>query len=247
MDSLSIHVDRRELRHALTGPAGLQRAGQPGRRRRHPPDDRQVAPAGSRSSATSPTSTSWSSAWTRSSRSPCPSTSRARPRPCSPMGGLVDPAVDTITVRTTPAATCRAPSPTTSRTWQVGDVIRVGELDHARRRRAVDDPEMAIVTALAAAGRERSRSPRRARRAEGEEADGGRGDAALGRGRQHVRVTLAEPEPWRCAGRLPASAGRRHRPARHRPGQPGRGVRRLAPQRRRRGGRASWRGATVGG
>jgi large subunit ribosomal protein L25 len=87
-------------------------------------------------------------------------------------GGLVDPAVDTITVRTTPQNVPGAFTYDVSE-MQVGDVVRAGELTMPEGVELVDDPEMAIVTALAAQV-ERIEEPE-----EGEEvAEGEEGEAA---------------------------------------------------------------------
>jgi large subunit ribosomal protein L25 len=63
-------------------------------------------------------------------------------------GGLVDPAVDTITVRTTPGNVPGSFSYDIS-DLQIGDVVRAGELTIPEGVELVDDPEMAIITALA--------------------------------------------------------------------------------------------------
>jgi large subunit ribosomal protein L25 len=85
-------------------------------------------------------------------------------------GGLVDPAVDTITVRTKPNT---VPG---SFTWDitdmaVGDVVRAGELTMPPGVELADDPEMAIVTALSAQAEEPT---------EGEAEEGAEGEAAEG-------------------------------------------------------------------
>jgi large subunit ribosomal protein L25 len=64
-------------------------------------------------------------------------------------GGLVDPAVDTITVRTKPG---NVPGAFTYDVTdlEIGDVVRAGELTMPNEVELVDDPETVIVTALAA-------------------------------------------------------------------------------------------------
>ena len=89
-------------------------------------------------------------------------------------GGLVDPAVDTITVRTTPRNVPGAFIYDVS-AMAVGDVVRAGELTMPDGVELVDDPEMAIVTALAAQV-ERVEEPE-----EGDRGRGGRGGRSLGR------------------------------------------------------------------
>jgi large subunit ribosomal protein L25 len=81
--------------------------------------------------------------------------------------GLVDPAVDSITVRTTPRNVPGGFTYDVSE-LQIGDVIRAGQLPMPEGVVLVDDPEMAIVTALAAAAEE---VPEVEEAEEGEEAE----------------------------------------------------------------------------
>ena len=148
MASLSISVDRRELRHALTGPAGanalvtldvdgvthptivksLQRD----------PIKRNVSHIDFivvRLDEVIEISVAFHL--------------EGEPKAVLAEGGLVDPAVDTITVRTTPRNVPGAFVYDVSE-MAVGDVIRAGELTMPEGVELVDDPDMAIVTALAA-------------------------------------------------------------------------------------------------
>ena len=85
-------------------------------------------------------------------------------------GGLVDP-VDTITVRTTPQNVPGAFVYDISE-MQVGDVVRAGELAIPEGVELVDDPEMAIVTALAAQVEKVEEPEEGEEAAEGEAAEG---------------------------------------------------------------------------
>jgi large subunit ribosomal protein L25 len=80
-------------------------------------------------------------------------------------GGLVDPAVDTIRVRTRPNTVPNELSIDVSG-LAIGDVIRLSELAVPAGVELVDDPEMPIVTALAQAAEEEPEVP------EGEEVEG---------------------------------------------------------------------------
>jgi len=86
-------------------------------------------------------------------------------------GGLVDPAVDTITVRTTPQNVPGAFVYDIS-DLQVGDVVRAGQLTMPEGVELVDDPEMAIVTALAVQAEQVEEPEEGEEAAEGEAAEG---------------------------------------------------------------------------
>ena len=142
-------------------------------------------------------------------------------------GGLVDPAVDTITVRTTPQNVPGAFIYDIS-DLQVGDVVRASKLTMPEGVELVDDPEMAIVTRSPHRSR-RSRSRKRARR---------RPRARPPRAPRRLRLPRphrprATPRPSDRAARDPG------RPPGDGPGQPGPGVLPVPPQRRRRGGRGA--------
>jgi len=86
-------------------------------------------------------------------------------------GGLVDPAVDTITVRTTPGNVPGSFSFDVS-DLEIGAVVRAGELTMPDGVELVDDPDMTIITALA--GRvEAEPEPTEAEGDEGETGDEG--------------------------------------------------------------------------
>jgi large subunit ribosomal protein L25 len=148
MDSLSIAVDRRELRHALTGPAGvnalinLQIDGTT-----HPTivKSLQRDPLKRNVAHVDFVVVSLDEVIEISVAFHLEGEAKA----VLSEGGLVDPAVDTITVRTTPRNVPGAFTYDIS-DMQIGDVVRVGELTMPEGVELVDDPEMAIVTALAA-------------------------------------------------------------------------------------------------
>jgi large subunit ribosomal protein L25 len=68
-------------------------------------------------------------------------------------GGLVDPAVDTITVRTRPN-TVPNELPIDVSELTIGDVLRLSDLQVPAGVELVDDPDMVIVTALGQAAEE---------------------------------------------------------------------------------------------
>jgi large subunit ribosomal protein L25 len=152
MDSLSIHVDRRELRIALTGPAGHNALV-------NLKVDGETHPTIVKSLQRDPIRRSVSHVdFLRVSLDEeieisVPFHLEGEAKAVLNEDGLVDPAVDSITVRTTPR---NVPGSFTYDVTdlQIGDVIRAGELTMPEGVVLVDDPEMAIVTALAAAAEE---------------------------------------------------------------------------------------------
>jgi large subunit ribosomal protein L25 len=172
MDSLSIAVDRRDLRHALTGPAGLNAL-------INLEIDGTTHPTIVKSLQRDPLKRSVAHVdFVVVSLDEVIEISVAfhlegEAKAVLAEGGLVDPAVDTITVRTTPRNVPGA------FTWdisemQIGDVVRAGELTMPSGVELVDDPEMAIVTALAAQAEE-PEEPEEGE--EGEEGEGAEGEA----------------------------------------------------------------------
>src|SRR5262245_53312916 len=171
MASVSLSVDRRELRHALTGPAGVNAlinlsvdgVTHPTivKSLQRDPIKRSVGHVGFivvRLDEVIEISVAFHL--------------EGEAKAVLAEGGLVDPAVDTITVRTTPQ---NVPGAFTYdiTDLQVGDVVRAGELTMPEGVELVDDPEMAIVTALAAQAEEIPEPE------EGEE-EGAEGEAAEG-------------------------------------------------------------------
>jgi large subunit ribosomal protein L25 len=148
MDSLSIAVDRRELRHALTGPAGVNAL-------INLDIDGTTHPTIVKSLQRDPLKRNVAHVdFVVVSLDEVIEISVAfhllgEAKAVLAEGGLVDPAVDTITVRTTPRNVPGAFTYDISE-MQVGDVVRAGELTMPEGVELVDDPEMAIVTALAA-------------------------------------------------------------------------------------------------
>lgn len=148
MDSLSVSVDRRELRHALTGPAGVNAL-------IHLSVDGVVHPTIVKSLQRDPIKRNVGHVdfvvvrLDEVIEISVAFQLQGEARSVVADGGLVDPAVDTITVRTTPQ---NVPGTFVYdiTDLQVGDVIRAGELTMPEGVELVDDPEMPIVTALAA-------------------------------------------------------------------------------------------------
>jgi large subunit ribosomal protein L25 len=172
MDSLSIAVDRRDLRHALTGPAGVNAL-------INLEIDGTTHPTIVKSLQRDPLKRNVAHVdFVVVSLDEVIEISVAfhlegEAKAVLAEGGLVDPAVDTITVRTTPRNVPGA------FTWdisemQIGDVVRAGELTMPEGVELVDDPEMAIVTALAAQAEE-IEEPEEGE--EGEEGEGAEGEA----------------------------------------------------------------------
>jgi large subunit ribosomal protein L25 len=152
MDSLSVSVDRRELRHALTGPAGVNAlinlsvdgVTHPTivKSLQRDPIKRNVGHVDFivvRLDEVIEISVAFHL--------------EGEAKAVLAEGGLVDPAVDTITVRTTPQNVPGAFVYDIT-DLQIGDVVRAGELTMPEGVELVDDPEMAIVTALAARAEE---------------------------------------------------------------------------------------------
>ena len=172
MDSLSIAVDRRELRHALTGPAGVNAL-------INLDIDGTTHPTIVKSLQRDPLKRNVAHIdFVVVSLDEVIEISVAfhlvgEAKAVLAEGGLVDPAVDTITVRTTPRNVPGAFTYDVS-DMEVGDVVRAGELTMPEGVELIDDPEMAIVTALAAQV-EIVEEPE-----EGEEAEGAEGEAAEG-------------------------------------------------------------------
>ena len=148
MASLSISVDRRELRHALTGPAGVNALV-------NLEVDGVTHPTIVKSLQRDPLRRNVAHVdfivvrLDEVIEISVPFHLEGEAKAVLSEGGLVDPAVDTITVRTTPRNVPGA------FTWdiselEVGDVVRAGELTMPEGVELVDDPEMPIVTALAA-------------------------------------------------------------------------------------------------
>ena len=148
MASLSISVDRRELRHALTGPAGVNALV-------NLEVDGVTHPTIVKSLQRDPLRRNVAHVdfivvrLDEVIEISVPFHLQGEAKAVLAEGGLVDPAVDTITVRTTPRNVPGA------FTWdiselEVGDVVRAGELTMPEGVELVDDPEMPIVTALAA-------------------------------------------------------------------------------------------------
>ena len=134
MDSLSVSVDRRELRHALTGPAGVNAL-------INLSVDGVIHPTIVKSLQRDPIKRNVGHVdfiVVRLDEVIEISVAfhlEGEAKAVSADGGLVDPAVDTITVRTTPQNVPGAFVYDIS-DLQVGDVVRAGELDDARGRRA---------------------------------------------------------------------------------------------------------------
>lgn len=168
MDSLSIAVDRRELRHALTGPAGVNAL-------INLEIDGTTHPTIVKSLQRDPLKRNVAHVdFVVVSLDEVIEISVAfhlegEAKAVLSEGGLVDPAVDTITVRTTPRNVPGAFTYDISE-MQVGDVVRAGELTMPEGVELIDDPEMAIVTALAAQA-EIVEEPE-----EGEEGEGAEGE-----------------------------------------------------------------------
>jgi large subunit ribosomal protein L25 len=148
MDSLSLSVDRRDLRHALTGPAGVNAL-------INLSVDGVVHPTIVKSLQRDPIKRNVGHVdfvVVRLDEVIEISVAfhlEGEAKAVVAEGGLVDPAVDTITVRTTPQNVPGAFVYDIT-DLQVGDVIRAGVLTMPEGVELVDDPEMAIVTALAA-------------------------------------------------------------------------------------------------
>jgi large subunit ribosomal protein L25 len=148
MDSLSVSVDRRDLRHALTGPAGVNAL-------INLSVDGVVHPTIVKSLQRDPIKRNVGHVdfvVVRLDEVIEISVAfhlEGEAKAVVAEGGLVDPAVDTITVRTTPQNVPGAFVYDIT-DLQVGDVIRAGVLTMPEGVELVDDPEMAIVTALAA-------------------------------------------------------------------------------------------------
>jgi large subunit ribosomal protein L25 len=148
MDSLSIAVDRRELRHALTGPAGVNAL-------IHLQIDGTAHPTIVKSLQRDPLKRNVAHvdfvvvSLDEDIEISVAFHLEGEAKAVLSEGGLVDPAVDTITVRTTPRNVPGAFTYDIS-DMQIGDVVRAGELTMPEGVELVDDPEMAIVTALAA-------------------------------------------------------------------------------------------------
>jgi large subunit ribosomal protein L25 len=167
MDSLSISVDRRELRLALTGPAGYNALV-------NLSVDGVVHPTIVKSLQRDPVRRNVSHvdflkvSLDEVIEISVPFHLEGEAKAVLSAGGLVDPAVDTITIRTTPG---NVPGSFTYdiTDLEIGDVIRVSELTMPSGVELVDDPEMALVIALAAAAEEVPEV------AEGEEAEGAEG------------------------------------------------------------------------
>ena len=174
MDSLSISVDRRQLRHALTGPAGVNALV-------NLDVDGVTHPTIVKSLQRDPIKRNVAHIdfivvrLDEVIEISVPFHLEGEAKAVLAEGGLVDPAVDTITVRTTPQNVPGAFSYDVS-ALEIGDVIRASELRMPEGVELVNDPEMAIVTALAAAAEEIV-EPEEGE--EGEEAEGAEaGDAA---------------------------------------------------------------------
>ena len=173
MDSMSIAVDRRDLRHALTGPAGVNAL-------INLEIDGTTHPTIVKSLQRDPLKRNVAHVdFVVVSLDEVIEISVAfhlegEAKAVLAEGGLVDPAVDTITVRTTPRDVPGAFTYDISE-MQVGDVVRAGELAMPEGVELVDDPEMAIVTALAAQAEE-IEEPEEGE--EGEEGEGAEGEAA---------------------------------------------------------------------
>jgi large subunit ribosomal protein L25 len=170
MDSLSVSVDRRELRHALTGPAGVNAL-------INLSVDGVTHPTIVKSLQRDPIKRSVGHVdfiVVRLDEVIEISVAfhlEGEAKAVLAEGGLVDPAVDTITVRTTPQ---HVPGAFTYdiTDLQIGDVVRAGELTMPEGVELVDDPEMAIVTALAAQAEEIPEPEEGEEGAEGEAAEG---------------------------------------------------------------------------
>jgi large subunit ribosomal protein L25 len=180
MASLSISVDRRELRHALTGPAGANALV-------NLDVDGVTHPTIVKSLQRDPIKRNVSHIdfiVVRLDEVIEISVAfhlEGEAKAVLAEGGLVDPAVDTITVRTTPRNVPGAFIYDVS-AMAVGDVIRAGELTMPEGVELVDDPEMAIVTALAAQV-ERVEEPEEGEEGEeGEAAEAAAADAAPAEG-----------------------------------------------------------------
>ena len=167
MEPISIAIVRRELRLALSGPAGVNTV-------LDLTVDGKVYPAIVKELQRHPVrrnvSTSTSSRSTSTKRSPIaiPVRLEGEAKAVIDEGGLVDPAVDTIEVRTTPR---NIPNEIvidiTDMTMDT--VITLGDIKLPAGVTAVADPDMAVVTVLVTRGEEveeprRGRGRRRGRR-----------------------------------------------------------------------------------
>ena len=152
MDSLSVSVDRRELRHALTGPAGVNAL-------INLSVDGVIHPTIVKSLQRDPIKRNVGHVdfiVVRLDEVIEISVAfhlEGEAKAVSADGGLVDPAVDTITVRTTPQNVPGAFVYDIS-DLQVGDVVRAGELHDARGRRAGRRPGDGDRDRARGAGRE---------------------------------------------------------------------------------------------
>ena len=170
MDSLSVSVDRRELRHALTGPAGVNAL-------IHLSVDGVVHPTIVKSLQRDPIRRNVGHVdfvvvrLDEVIEISVAFQLQGEAKSVVADGGLVDPAVDTITVRTTPQNVPGAFVYDITN-LQVGDVIRAGELTMPEGVELVDDPEMPIVTALAAQVEKVEEPEEGEEEAEGEAAEG---------------------------------------------------------------------------
>jgi len=171
MDSLSVSVDRRELRHALTGPAGVNAL-------INLSVDGVIHPTIVKSLQRDPIKRNVGHVdfiVVRLDEVIEISVAfhlEGEAKAVSAEGGLVDPAVDTITVRTTPQSVPGAFVYDISE-MQVGDVVRAASaVTMPEGVELVDDPEMAIVTALAAQVEKVEEPEEGEEEAEGEAAEG---------------------------------------------------------------------------
>jgi large subunit ribosomal protein L25 len=148
VEATSIQVDRRELRHALTGPAGhnaliyltVDGVSHPTvvkSLQRHPVKHTVSHVDFLKVSLDEVIEVS------------VPLHLEGEAKAVAAAGGLVDPAVDAITVRTKPQNVPGSFTYDVSDV-EVGDVIRVEQLTMPAGVELVDDPEMVIITALAA-------------------------------------------------------------------------------------------------
>ena len=197
MDSLSVSVDRRELRHALTGPAGVNAL-------INLSVDGVIHPTIVKSLQRDPIKRNVGHVDFIVVRldevieiSRAPSTWRARPRPCRPTAAWSTP-------RSTPSPsaprrrTCPAPSSTTSRTCRWATWSAPASSTMPEGVELVDDPEMAIVTALAAQVEKVEEPEEGEEEAEGEAAEGAEAAGCRGRtvrGRRLGRVTERRGTP----------------------------------------------------
>jgi large subunit ribosomal protein L25 len=187
MDPVAVSVDRRELRQALSGPAGVNAlisltvAGET-----HPTIVKQLDRHPLRRTVTHVDFLKVN--LDEDIEVAVPLTLLGEAKAVLSEGGLVDRAVDTITVRTRPN-TVPNELPIDVSAMNIGDVLRLSDLEVPAGVELVDDPDMPIVTALGQAaeeepepveGEEEAAEGEAAAPPTSEESESGGGDADAG-------------------------------------------------------------------